>query len=108
MDFTGWHLYLNGFYSNGWYDASAVMIRRLVETLIIEVFEKHGDRIEDTKRRWRILLLTRPYRSARHREDVESQQEHEDNPSSAQERRQYVGARSALHRPTPGHRQANE
>ncbi|MFH1813041.1 MAG: DUF4145 domain-containing protein [Pseudomonadota bacterium] len=33
---------INGTYSNGWYDASAVMIRRLVETLIIEVFEKHG------------------------------------------------------------------
>jgi hypothetical protein len=33
---------INGAYSNGWYDASAVMIRRLVETLIIEVFERHG------------------------------------------------------------------
>lgn len=33
---------INGAYSSGWYDASAVMIRRLVETLIIEVFEKHG------------------------------------------------------------------
>jgi hypothetical protein len=33
---------INGSYTNGWYDASAVMIRRLVETLIIEVFEKHG------------------------------------------------------------------
>lgn len=33
---------VNGAYSNGWYDASAVMIRRLVETLIIETFEKHG------------------------------------------------------------------
>jgi len=33
---------INGSYSNGWYDASAVMIRRLTETLIIEVFEKHG------------------------------------------------------------------
>lgn len=33
---------INGAYANGWYDASAVMIRRLVETLIIEVFEKHG------------------------------------------------------------------
>lgn len=32
---------INGTYSNGWYDACAVMIRRLVETLIIEVFEKH-------------------------------------------------------------------
>lgn len=33
---------INGSYSNGWYDASAVMIRRLIETLIIEVFEKFG------------------------------------------------------------------
>lgn len=33
---------LNGAYASGWYDACAVMIRRLVETLIIECFEKHG------------------------------------------------------------------
>lgn len=33
---------INGSYSNGWYDACAVMIRRLVETLIIEAFEKHN------------------------------------------------------------------
>lgn len=33
---------INGSYANGWYDACAVMIRRLVETLIIEVYEKHG------------------------------------------------------------------
>jgi hypothetical protein len=33
---------INGTYSNGWYDACAVMIRRLIETLIIETFEKHG------------------------------------------------------------------
>jgi hypothetical protein len=33
---------INGAYENGWYDACAVMIRRLVETLIIETFEKHG------------------------------------------------------------------
>ena len=32
----------NGTYQMGWYDACAVMIRRLVETLIIETFEKHG------------------------------------------------------------------
>lgn len=32
----------NGAYSKGWYDAAAVMVRRLVETLIIEAFEKHG------------------------------------------------------------------
>jgi hypothetical protein len=33
---------INGSYSKGWYDACAVMIRRLVETLLIETFEKHG------------------------------------------------------------------
>lgn len=32
----------NGAYANGWYDACAVMIRRLVETLIIESFESHS------------------------------------------------------------------
>jgi hypothetical protein len=32
---------VNGAYENGWYDASAVMIRPLLETLIIEAFEKH-------------------------------------------------------------------
>lgn len=31
----------NGCYANGWYDSCAVMIRRLVETLIIEAFEAH-------------------------------------------------------------------
>lgn len=31
----------NGCYENGWYDSCAVMLRRLIETLIIEVFEKH-------------------------------------------------------------------
>jgi hypothetical protein len=30
-----------GAYENGWYDACAVMLRRLLETLIIEVFEHH-------------------------------------------------------------------
>lgn len=33
---------INGAYANGWYDACAVMIRRLLETLIIECFETHG------------------------------------------------------------------
>jgi len=33
---------VNGAYENGWYDARAVMLRRLVETLIIEAFEHHG------------------------------------------------------------------
>jgi hypothetical protein len=32
---------INGTYEKGWYDACAVMIRRLIETLIIEAFEKH-------------------------------------------------------------------
>jgi len=32
----------NGAYENGWFDACAVMIRRLLETLIIEAFEHHG------------------------------------------------------------------
>ena len=32
----------NGAYDNGWYDACAVMIRRLLETLIIEVFEHNS------------------------------------------------------------------
>ena len=30
---------INGCYEQGWFDACAVMIRRLLETLIIEVFE---------------------------------------------------------------------
>jgi len=33
---------INGAYENGWYDACAVMLRRLVETLIIEAFEHHN------------------------------------------------------------------
>jgi len=30
---------INGSYENGWFDACAVMMRRLLETLIVEVFE---------------------------------------------------------------------
>jgi hypothetical protein len=33
---------VNGAYENGWYDACAVMIRRLIETLIIETFEHYS------------------------------------------------------------------
>ena len=33
---------INGSYENGWFDACAVMMRRLLETLIIECFEAHG------------------------------------------------------------------
>jgi hypothetical protein len=32
---------MNGTYGSGWYDASAVMMRRLLETTIIEAFEHH-------------------------------------------------------------------
>lgn len=32
---------INGTYEHGWYDACAVMIRRMTETLIIEAFESH-------------------------------------------------------------------
>lgn len=41
---------INGSYENGWFDACAVMIRRLIETLIIEVFEAHKiqDKIKNT------------------------------------------------------------
>jgi hypothetical protein len=40
---------INGAYENGWYDACAVMLRRLLETLIIECFEAHqiADRIKN-------------------------------------------------------------
>lgn len=39
----------NGCYEHGWYDACAVLLRRLIETLIIESFEKHAlaDRIKN-------------------------------------------------------------
>ena len=33
---------VNGCYDSGWYDACAVMIRRLIETLLIETFENAG------------------------------------------------------------------
>ena len=33
---------INGAYENGWYDACGVMLRRLMETLIIEAFEYHN------------------------------------------------------------------
>jgi len=42
---------INGCYENGWFDAGAVMMRRLIETLIIECFEKHkiADKIKNPK-----------------------------------------------------------
>lgn len=40
---------INGSYEKGWYDCCAVMIRRLLETLIIESYEKYSiaERIKD-------------------------------------------------------------
>jgi len=35
-------LQANGCYEHQWYDACSVMIRRFIETLIIEVYEAHG------------------------------------------------------------------
>src|SRR6266478_9582498 len=32
---------VNGCYEKGWFDGCAVMMRRLIETLIIECFEEH-------------------------------------------------------------------
>jgi hypothetical protein len=33
---------INGCYEHGWFDGCAVMMRRLIETLIIEAFEHHS------------------------------------------------------------------
>ena len=33
---------INGCYEKGWFDGCAVMMRRLMETLIVECFEAHG------------------------------------------------------------------
>jgi hypothetical protein len=41
-------LQANGCYEHGWYDACSVMMRRVVETLIIEVYESEG-RPQDIK-----------------------------------------------------------
>jgi hypothetical protein len=42
---------VNGCYEKGWFDGCAVMMRRLVETLIIECFEKANiaDKIKDPR-----------------------------------------------------------
>ena len=48
---------INGTYSSGWYDACAVMLRRLLETLIIECFEAHkiNTRIKDASGNYMFL-----------------------------------------------------
>ena len=40
---------INGTYENGWYDACAVMIRRFIETLIIEAYIAKGKEDEIKK-----------------------------------------------------------
>ena len=42
---------INGCYEKGWFDGCAVMMRRLLETLIIECFEAYGisHKIKDSK-----------------------------------------------------------
>lgn len=42
---------INGCYEKGWFDGCAVMMRRLLETLIIECYEAHGiaDKIKDPR-----------------------------------------------------------
>ncbi len=51
---------VNGCYDEGWYDACAVMVRRLLETLIIEAFEYHkiADKIKDGKGDFFFLLTS--------------------------------------------------
>jgi hypothetical protein len=39
-------LQANGNYINRWFDACSVMIRKLIENLIIDVYEKHGKQAE--------------------------------------------------------------
>lgn len=51
-------LQANGCYEHQWYDACAVMIRRLVETLIIEVYEKHKKEVEIQDRDGNYLMLS--------------------------------------------------
>jgi hypothetical protein len=48
----------NGCYEHGWYDACAVMIRRLAETLIIEVYEKHKKEADIQDRDGNYLMLS--------------------------------------------------
>jgi hypothetical protein len=42
---------INGCYEKGWFDGCAVMMRRLIETLIIECFEQHriAEKIKNPK-----------------------------------------------------------
>ena len=50
---------MNGAYAEGWYDACAVMMRRLLETVIIEAFEKKGidSKIKDSNGDFLMLTM---------------------------------------------------
>lgn len=48
---------INGTYENGWYDACAVMLRRFVETLIIETYIAKNKEAAIKEDRWRLLLF---------------------------------------------------
>jgi hypothetical protein len=49
---------MNGCYANGWRDACAVMMRRLLEIVIIEAFEHKG--VAQRRRRLRLVVQLRP------------------------------------------------
>lgn len=50
-------LQVNGCYESGWFDACAVMLRRIIETLIIECFEHHkiAEKIKDSNGNYFLL-----------------------------------------------------
>jgi hypothetical protein len=50
-------LQVNGCYEQRWYDACSVMIRKLVETLIVEVYEKH-DKGDEVRKDGDYLMLS--------------------------------------------------
>jgi hypothetical protein len=50
-------LQANGTYEQRWFDASSVMIRKLVENLIIDVYEKHG-RSDEIKKGGDYMMLS--------------------------------------------------
>lgn len=51
-------LQANGCYDRRWFDASSVMIRKLIENLIIDVYEKHGKQAEIKNRDGDYFMLS--------------------------------------------------
>src|SRR6266446_2706977 len=69
---------VNGCYEKGWFDGCAVMMRRLVETLIIECFEHHhiDHKIKNVKGDFlRLPVFGGPDRQDASGDDVESRPE---------------------------------